>query len=90
MRSIPCNFNGLSGLPLTDRYGRLRVSSSEIVKPMLTKRDDSDNANSSPTNGTLLNFFSRWPTALIGLGLTLTLVWMGLLVWFGLRLMRVF
>jgi len=89
MRSIPANFNGLSGFLLTGRYGRLRVSGSKIVKPMLTKRDDSVDSDSTPVNGKISKLAGRWPNALIGLGLTLTLVWTGLLVWFVLRLMRI-
>jgi hypothetical protein len=37
----------------------------------------------------LIKLFDLWPTALIGFGLVLTLVWMILLIWFPLHLFQV-
>jgi hypothetical protein len=35
------------------------------------------------------NLIAQWPTALVALGLVLTVVWMGLLGWLFLRLLHV-
>ena len=62
---------------------RVVVWPSRSETTMLTKDTDSD--TSGPHESSSLSGAKRWPVAFVALGVVLTLIWVGYLIWLVLR-----
>ena len=52
---------------------------------MLTKSRDNDASGGAAHEGSSLSRAKRWPVAFVVLGIVLTLIWVGFLIWLVLR-----